>query len=734
MMPIWSSRRGSAAGNCLYHMPLPPVVVLLVTGFLLAFHSIQASPVALDVLTLSLKFYEAQQSGSIASLNSFTWKNSSHLTDGYSSSGVTSDYYPGVDLSGGFYENGGHVKVSLTTAAVASLLALNGLAYGDNSGFSDQLSAIRRHVGWAAAYLDKCFYAPDKFVAQIGDLYTDDRYWGRPERQSSGGDEGSDSWRPVYTIDTAEGRGADVLSQAAAALASYATLLTKAGDASGDATHYRDRAMALWSVAKELEGVYVIPEGNITLLSRSYRDDQAWAAAWLCRYQIESGFSPTTEDYCASAESYWYEMTSLRGSQLYVTADTMHLAVAALLRDTMGRSDAYLILNETLLAEFNTALDAAFRWWTSAGDTACSCADVGLCKTPGGFMVLQEHGSAHFTTNMAMLALLTARTQPGLGAANQLSNADKFARRCWAHDQVSYLLGDNSGNGNAVKQAFVVGLGSVAGVDGSISTPKRPRHRASSCEQKSGKCYAASLDNVYELQGALVGGPKKDDSYTDSRNSFQSLVSIEYNAGFAGALAGLAEMESDMSAFGWSWDSACGDSGYHSTVLVSTGSSDSDDCSASACTDKSGSTAPCGLRRGSLSGSSLACDALYSADLDVRLALTDTGIQVTAPGYSNGAYISAGSGALSYSGLTLRSDGDLVWTLLYTSDLADAVSRTPSEWACAACSIQEYPSAKGTANGPFTLRLYLSATDAATLVVLNSKGELAVSIRVALGL
>ncbi|KXZ42665.1 hypothetical protein GPECTOR_126g521 [Gonium pectorale] len=714
----------------------------------------------------------------------------------------------------------GHVKVSLTTAAVASLLALNGLAYGDNSGFSDQLSAIRQHVGWAAAHLDKCFYAPDKFVAQIGDLYTDDRYWGRPERQSSGGDEGSDSWRPVYTIDSAEGRGADVLSQAAAALASYATLLTKAGDASSDAMYYRDRAMALWSLAKDLKGVYVIPEGNITLLSRSYRDDQAWAAAWLCRYQIQSGFNPTTEDYCASAESYWYEMTSLRGSQLYLSADAMHLAVAALLRDTMGRSDTYLILNETLLAEFNTVLDAAFRWWTSAADMECSCADVGLCKTPGGFMVLQEHGSAHFATNMAMLALLTARSQPGLGAANQLSNADKFARRCWAHAQVSYLLGGNPNKqafvvglgsaagrhrlltsrvyicalhrrlptlqvsarqvayttnmamlalltarsqpglgaanqlsnadkfarrcwahaqvsyllgGNPNKQAFVVGLGSAAGVDASISTPKRPRHRASSCEQTSGKCYAASLDNVYELQGALVGGPKKDDSYTDSRNSFQSLVSIEYNAGFAGALAGLAEMESDMSAFGWSWDSACGDSGYHSTVLVSTGSSAADDCPASACTDKSGSTAPCGLRRGSLSGSSLACDALYSADLDVRLALTDTGILVTAPGYSYGASISAGSGALSFSGLTLRGDGDLVWTLLYTSDWADAVSRTPSEWACAACSIQEYPSAKGTANGPFTLRLYLSATDAATLVVLNGKGELAVSVRVALG-
>jgi hypothetical protein len=39
-----------------------------------------------------------------------------------------------------------------------------------------------------------------------------------------------------------------------------------------------------------------------------------------------------------------------------------------------------------------------------------------------------------------------------------------------------------------------------------------------------------------------VGGPDKSDKYTDSRTNYvQNEVTIDYNAGFTGALAGLAE-------------------------------------------------------------------------------------------------------------------------------------------------------------------------------------------------
>ncbi|KXZ48930.1 hypothetical protein GPECTOR_24g220 [Gonium pectorale] len=673
------------------------------------------SPAATDVLSLSLKFYEAQQSGNLATWNRLPWKNSSHTTDGSSSSGATSDFYPGVDLSGGWYSGGGHVKVSLSTGAAASLLALTGLSYY-NSLPAETLAALENHVGWAAAYLDKCYYASDKFVAQIGDTYTDDRYWGRPERQVSGGDEGSESWRPVYTIDTDEGRGADVLSQAAATLAAYATLLSKSGGTSSSVSHYRDRAVELWNIAKDLEGVYIIPEGNLTLLSRSYRDDQAWAAAWLCRYQIESGDTSLSTEYCDTALAAWYDMTSVRGSQLYMSADTMHVAVAAFLRDSMGRDSTRLTLNTTLLAKLNAAIDAAYSWWNPSSPTTCSCADIGICKTSGGFMVLQEYASAHFTANIAMLALLTARYQPGLGASNQLPNQARYARRCWAHGQIDYLLGGKTG------QAFVVGLSSLPGVDAGVLTPKRPRHRTSSCDKASGKCHSATVDNMYELQGALVGGPLKDDSYTDSRNSFQSLVSIEYNAGLVGALAGLSAMESAMSLWanpsggqygGWG-DYCTASRGYGNSILMSTGVSSTTDCSFDACADTSKAEL-CGLRYGSFGAQSLSCGTLFSADMDAMLAITDGIIFVTArPSRRQNSLMTGVSGG--NTGLTLRGDGQLVLTQGSVKDVLSGEwvhnegELITSQWAalCAACTLEEDADALGTANAPFALSLYLN--------------------------
>lgn len=41
--------------------------------------------------------------------------------------------------------------------------------------------------------------------------------------------------------------------------------------------------------------------------------------------------------------------------------------------------------------------------------------------------------------------------------------------------------------------------------------------------------------NPHTLYGALVGGPKGDDSYEDNRNNFiQNEVAVDYNAGFTG--------------------------------------------------------------------------------------------------------------------------------------------------------------------------------------------------------
>ena len=46
--------------------------------------------------------------------------------------------------------------------------------------------------------------------------------------------------------------------------------------------------------------------------------------------------------------------------------------------------------------------------------------------------------------------------------------------------------------------------------------------------------------NPHTLYGALVGGPNKNDQYTDLRTDYVSNeVACDYNAGFQGAVAGI---------------------------------------------------------------------------------------------------------------------------------------------------------------------------------------------------
>jgi hypothetical protein len=89
--------------------------------------------------------------------------------------------------------------------------------------------------------------------------------------------------------------------------------------------------------------------------------------------------------------------------------------------------------------------------------------------------------------------------------------------------------------------------------------PCRPHHRGASCPLPPTVCDCGHAEtsacNPNTITGALVGGPGKSDNFTDSRPNYQqNEVAIDYNAGFSGALAGLAESS-------WTWPQ-CMSSGY----------------------------------------------------------------------------------------------------------------------------------------------------------------------------
>lgn len=83
------------------------------------------TPLALnygEVLYLSSLFYEAQRAGALPSSNRVPWRGDSALKDG-------SD--KGLDLSGGWYDAGDHLKFALTTGFTVSTLAWSLLEFPD---------------------------------------------------------------------------------------------------------------------------------------------------------------------------------------------------------------------------------------------------------------------------------------------------------------------------------------------------------------------------------------------------------------------------------------------------------------------------------------------------------------------------------------------------------------------------------------------------------------------------
>ena len=76
--------------------------------------------------------------------------------------------------------------------------------------------------------------------------------------------------------------------------------------------------------------------------------------------------------------------------------------------------------------------------------------------------------------------------------------------------------------------------------------PKQPHHKAAACRSPPAECSWStfqdlSQDNPHQLDGALVGGPKyANDQYQDIRTDYiMNEVTLDYNAGFQSAVAGL---------------------------------------------------------------------------------------------------------------------------------------------------------------------------------------------------
>lgn len=149
-------------------------------------------------------------------------------------------------------------------------------------------------------------------------------------------------------------------------------------------------------------------------------------------------------------------------------------------------------------------------------------------RTPNGYTFFDKWGSARINASFQFTALVASKN----------STADFMS---WAKGQMNYLTGDNPAN-----TCFLTGFAS--------NSAKNPHHRAASgfnsYDEFNGEAHPQSVaSNAPTLIGALVGGPTDaNGSYVDDMNDYVcNEVTIDYNAGFVGAAAGLYQLTNSNS-------------------------------------------------------------------------------------------------------------------------------------------------------------------------------------------
>lgn len=434
-----------------------------------------------EALQKSLFFYEAQRSGPLPADHRVSWRGPSALEDGR-------DY--GVDLRGGWYDAGDHVKFGFPAAAAATLLAWSLLENPDGYTAFGQEDVALANLRWINDYFIKAHSAPDELWVQVGGGNEDHAYWGPAETMPMA--------RPAYKI-TAECPGSDVAAETAAAMAA-ASLVFSTRDPKYS-RRLAEHAKTLYSFADKYRGIYslCVRDAEAYYQSTGYDDELMWGALWLYRLTRDTNYLSKAKaifDTFQHQNQHPFRWTHAWDDKLY---------------------GSYVLL--TRYSDDPRYREATERWldfWT------VGVAGERVTYTPGGLAWLNAWGVLRYTANTALLAIYYAKDLDQRGDKHRADRYYHFGKR-----QIDYILGHNPES-----RSYVVGFGQ--------NSPMNPHHRGAHGSWANN--IERPVTNRHILYGALVGGPDIDDRYVDERREFvKNEVAVDYNAGFTGALAALVE-------------------------------------------------------------------------------------------------------------------------------------------------------------------------------------------------
>lgn len=492
-------------------------------------------------LQYSIYFYDANMCGTgVDENNRYKWRGDCHTYDaqceliagikdfkGTNLSQAFIDKYKDildpdgdgcVDVSGGFHDAGDHVEFGMPENYAAATLGWGYYEFRDaykKTGQDDHLETIVRYFN---DYLMKCTFRDNsgKVIAhcyQVGDGDNDHSYWNSPEMDEMP--------RPAFFL-TADKPQIDYTASAAASLAlNY--LNFKETDPEY-AEKCLDYANALWDFsvdALERFGPDDVLSDNADGPKGYYRsekwvDDFCWAAGWLflCTgdkslletaapyydYYAPSGWTYCWNDVWSGAACLW-----ARINQEYPDVDLINM-----IRKAQGK-------NEYVFENIWEQVAKCLPTWQAL-------------ESPQGYAFLQVWGSARYNTAMQLIGLVydkyTNNGKPG-----------EFSE--WAKKQMEYIMGNNDMTFKEAEETGGPTHGSRSLIVGyNENSVKYPHHRASSgltkCEDRD--------EQRYVLYGALAGGADSSDAHNDLTEDWvYNEVTIDYNAAFVGACAGLYE-------------------------------------------------------------------------------------------------------------------------------------------------------------------------------------------------
>ncbi|PIA64197.1 hypothetical protein AQUCO_00201464v1 [Aquilegia coerulea] len=443
-----------------------------------------------DALQKTVQFFEAQRSGKLLPNQHVKWRGDSGLKDGFSQ---------GVDLVGGYYDAGDHVKFGLPMAYSVTMLSWGAIAFRKHIAASNQLGHVLDAIKWGTDYFIKAHTQPNVLWGQVGDGNSDHYCWERAEDMTTP--------RTAYKVD-ADHPGSDLAGETAAAMAA-ASIAFKAYNSSYSSL-LLVHAKQLFSFADRFRGKYdnSIPSAHQFYASVSgYSDELLWAATWLYRATGEEYYLKYVVDNAVSMGGTGWAVGEFSWENKYAG---VQILLAQVLMD--GKGGPYT----STLKQYQAKADFF----------VCACLQknggYNVDMTPGGLLYLHEWNNLQYVSSAAFLLTVYSDS---LSASNseikcpdgQIKPQDLLN---FAQSQADYILGKNPKS-----ISYLIGHGPSYPVHvhhrGSSIASTSVLHSTVGCVEGFESWYRRKEGNPNVLFGGLVGGPDSKDEFSDERYNYE---------------------------------------------------------------------------------------------------------------------------------------------------------------------------------------------------------------------